>query len=147
MTIKGILKRLDENGVSLMEVLVSVVLLSIILTSFLTLFIQSAKTGKASEEVIDNTYMAQKVMEEIYHISLEANYKDLDLTMAQLGYLKKSADSKLAVFEKEDGVYIRVKLKKESASTGIINVVVEVYAKKDGPLRAKMEDILEWGPN
>lgn len=55
-----------ENGFSLIEVLASLVILSLLLTSFFTIFIQSAKTSKTSEEVVHATYTAQKMMEKLY---------------------------------------------------------------------------------
>ncbi|MEK4228865.1 prepilin-type N-terminal cleavage/methylation domain-containing protein [Solibacillus sp. FSL H8-0538] len=63
-------KTLDcQKGISLIEVVASIVLISIILISFFGLFIQSAKTGKASEEIVDATYVAQQKMEFYFNFS------------------------------------------------------------------------------
>lgn len=56
----------EERGISLVEVVASIVLITIILISFFGFFIQSKKTHVASESIVDATYIAQQYMEEIY---------------------------------------------------------------------------------
>lgn len=56
----------EERGISLVEVAASIVLITIILISFFTFFIQSKKLHVTSESVVDATYIAQQEMEEIY---------------------------------------------------------------------------------
>lgn len=56
----------EECGISLVEVVASLVLITIILISFFSFFIQSKKTHVTSESIVDATYMAQKEMEELY---------------------------------------------------------------------------------
>ncbi len=56
----------NEKGVTLVEVVASFVILVILLISFYTLFIQTAKTTKSSEDIVDATYIAQTEMEKIY---------------------------------------------------------------------------------
>ena len=59
----------DESGLSLVEVLASIVILTLLLTTFLMMFLQSAKVNKTSENIIDATYIAQTEMEKIYALS------------------------------------------------------------------------------
>lgn len=66
-----------ERGVTLLEVLASIVILSIIVVTFLTFFIQSARTTNRSEEVLDRTFFAQTEMEEIYHYSSLYDYETM----------------------------------------------------------------------
>jgi len=62
-------RALGENGLSLVEVLASFVILTLLLTTFLMMFIQSAKVNKSSEHIIDATYIAQTEMENMYALS------------------------------------------------------------------------------
>ena len=59
----------EERGVSLVEVVASIVLITVILISFFTLFLQTKKTNVQSETIQDATYVAQIEMEEIYSVS------------------------------------------------------------------------------
>src|SRR5690625_5676952 len=80
------IKRMDENGLTLVEVLASVVLLTIIITIFLNVFIQSAKTNTTSEEVVDATYIAQTEMERIYSKSLALEHNKPENGIRELDY-------------------------------------------------------------
>lgn len=58
----------NEQGLTLIEVVASIVLIAIILISFSNFFIQSKKTGISSASIINATYIAQVEMEKIYKI-------------------------------------------------------------------------------
>lgn len=66
----GILK--DERGISLVEVVASIILIGIILFSFFTLLLQSNKTTHKSNGIMDSTYAAQIEMEDLYTSSTTA---------------------------------------------------------------------------
>jgi len=60
----------DESGVTLVELLAAIAILSIIVTAFLAFFIQAANTNKQTNDMNEATFIAQGVMEEItYHSS------------------------------------------------------------------------------
>lgn len=59
----------EERGVSLVEVVASIVLITIILISFFGLFLQTKKTNIQSENISSSTYIAQVEMEKIYLFS------------------------------------------------------------------------------
>lgn len=59
----------NNRGLTLIEVIASLVIISIILISFLGLFLQSKKTNVSSEGIQDATYEAQKVMEQLYTLT------------------------------------------------------------------------------
>lgn len=61
-------KILDEKGLTLVEVLASIVILSLIVVTFLTFFINSARTTEISEENLNVSFIAQEYMEEVYNI-------------------------------------------------------------------------------
>ncbi|SEO93884.1 prepilin-type N-terminal cleavage/methylation domain-containing protein [Amphibacillus marinus] len=71
----------NEQGLTLVEVLASITILSIIVVTFLAFFIQSARTTKVSEDVMDATYLAQSYMEKIYYQSTQddASFSELQV--------------------------------------------------------------------
>lgn len=61
------MQRLVNNkGLTLLEVVASIVIISIILITFSSVFLQSKKANVASQNVVDATYTAQMTMEELY---------------------------------------------------------------------------------
>ncbi|NHM30486.1 type IV pilus modification PilV family protein [Neobacillus terrae] len=73
-------ENLKEKGFTLVEVLVSIILLFIILTSFLSLFFQSAMFIHSNEEKLGTMQMAQK-----YINLIEENVGLSDLNSIQIG--------------------------------------------------------------
>jgi|SRR5690625_366020 len=67
----------NEEGLTLVELLGSIVILSIIVLAFLGFFIQSARTTQVSDEILDASYIAQQQAEEIYNLTNTMNYSDL----------------------------------------------------------------------
>jgi type II secretory pathway pseudopilin PulG len=135
--------RINEKGLSLVEVLASIVILTLLLTTFLMMFVQSAKTNKKSEEIIDATYVAQTEMENIYAASKNSKFIDRDTEMTKLQF--NSLDSKIYTSQ-QDNPYIEVVLEKIEEGKKPIKVLVKVYNDKDEmKLEAQMETILLWG--
>ena len=146
------LKRaLGENGLSLVEVLASFVILTLLLTTFLMMFVQSAKVNKASEHVIDATYIAQTEMERLYEVSKSLSEKPSFANkvsgIKDLGYPEPSSPVDWIKFEREtDSTYGFIRVKLENNGDGkMTRIIVEVYENPDGILRAKMENVLVWG--
>lgn len=84
----------NQNGLTLVELLGSIVILSIIVVSFLGFFIQSARTTKVSGEIIDASYIAQQQAEEIYNYSTDQNIDQLISQLQSEGYsYHKSGDT------------------------------------------------------
>lgn len=61
LAIKRIIRH--ESGVTLVELLVAIVLISIIVTTFLSFFIQAARTNAMTDRVNEATFIAQEEME------------------------------------------------------------------------------------
>ena len=82
------LRQLDnQDGLTLVELLGSIVILSIIVVAFLGFFIQSARTTKVSGEIIDAAYLAQQQAEEIYNHSNHRSYAEMVTYLSNLpGY-------------------------------------------------------------
>lgn len=67
----------NQDGLTLVELLGSIVILSIIVVAFLGFFIQSARTTQVSDEILDASYIAQQQAEEIYNLTDTMNYDQL----------------------------------------------------------------------
>lgn len=137
-----------ESGLTLIEVLASIIILTLIITAFLTIFLQSAKTNKASEKIIEATYIAQVEMENIHAISDDTPFDNKDEAMKELNYEKVLEDHiTFTKFEPEKSErYIVVKL--TESSNPLTHVLVKVYNNENkDKLEAQMETILSWEAN
>lgn len=65
----------NETGLTLIELLGSITILSIVIMTFLAFFIQSAKSTKVSEQMMDATYATQQYVETVYHESIDVDYQ------------------------------------------------------------------------
>lgn len=57
----------DEAGVTLIELLASIVLITMIVTTFLSFFIQASKTNVRIDDTNEATFIAQEEMERLTH--------------------------------------------------------------------------------
>lgn len=79
----------NERGISLIEVVASLVIITIIFLAFFNFFIQSKKTNVSSEGIHDATYIAQVEMEEIYILSTMTNSK---INLSLMGFSETNSD-------------------------------------------------------
>ncbi|MBM7608823.1 Tfp pilus assembly protein PilV [Lysinibacillus composti] len=70
----------NNRGITLIEAVVSLLLITIILISFYGMFIQSKKTNSNAESISDATYLAQTEMEKIYELSKNQSISSLNST-------------------------------------------------------------------
>lgn len=140
----------SEVGLTLVEVLASIVILSIIITTFLLVFNQSAKTTYQSEETIDATYIAQTEMEWLYELSQISTVKERESTLLDEGYGTPHTEDKWTVYQKsvqEDQYQVVAKLNDEDDNAlGMTRVLIQVFEQQnDAQLKAQMENVLQWG--
>ncbi len=138
----------NQKGITMLEILIAITILSILVTSFFSAFIYSAKVNKITEETTDTTYIAQKCMEELYKLSTTATTKILDRTRTELvarGYTQEIS-LPLYKYKKEiDGFYVLIKLDTAAYTDNLYKVVVSVFNDSGyTKLSTKMEDILTW---
>lgn len=69
-------KTSEEDGVTLVELLAAIAILSIIVTSFLGFFIQAARTNNRTSDLNEATFIAQEELE--YYTYLSNNYSLVD---------------------------------------------------------------------
>jgi len=93
-TLKNLIK--SNTGSIFIEILISLILISMVLLTFMSMFVISAKVNRKSKDVLDATYSAQSLMEKLYDLSLS---KSLEITLNEL------QDSVLAdsEYKEEDG--------------------------------------------
>lgn len=124
------MKRLlvEEDGMTLVEILASILILSLIITTFMSFFIQAAKTNNQTDTVNEATFIAQEQIELLTYYSTT---KSVDETMT----LIKDASTKA-------GFTIVSKISKESENLYKGNV--EISESKGGKIYAQMETRLSF---
>lgn len=133
----------NEKGLTLVEVLASIVILSIVVTTFLLVFSQTAKTTKQSEEKVDATYVAQTEMENMYEMSRDST---LEETYGKLNGYTETSDDDWVRFEKDkdDGSF-HITISFNELDTGMTRVVIEVESTiENDPTKAHMENLYKW---
>jgi|SRR5690625_2666204 len=130
----------NESGLTLVEILASIVILALIFMSILMILSQTAKTNKTSEDIIDATYIAQTEMEKIYGASKERQSKMIDWFEGK--YNKETPNKGWQIFKKkEDNYWIEIMVKTEE----LHRIVVKVYDEPDATKpKAQMENHLTW---
>ncbi|SFC41186.1 hypothetical protein SAMN04488102_10682 [Alkalibacterium subtropicum] len=129
----GIIEKLkrDETGVTLVELLAGIAILSIVVTAFLAFFIQAANTNKQTNEMNEATFLAQEEMEFMTHYST-GNYSEEEV----IGLFDDINGKYLRQFS-SDGYEIKTELVEPSDESSLYKIVVEVTG--GGKDRAKME--------
>ncbi|WP_203333179.1 hypothetical protein [Planococcus beigongshangi] len=149
----------DERGLSLLEVVASIVILTLLLTSFLGLLLSATKSTKQAREVIDYTFIAQRTMESIYQNSKKYNLEDLDKMMLEEPFTlaTKDAEKKFTLNDidaNNESYTIKVtfidyeppeKDVFESLSSTLNRVLIEVIPEGKTKPYAKIENLIEWG--
>ncbi|WP_084042877.1 type II secretion system protein [Bacillus sp. J37] len=135
----------SQKGITLIEILVAIVILGIIVVSFIPLFIQSARTISQSEEMIDATYVAQSLLEDIYFISKNSDVT-LQNELIDLGYeedLANCQSSSLCFHKEENGYYVRTELSHLNSHDSLPHVIIKIYEDQSKQkLEAQMETVL-----
>ena len=148
----------NEDGFTLIEIIVSILLISIILFSFFGLLVQSKKTNSSAEDTNDATYLAQIEMEKIYNLSTQNNI-NLISSINLDGYIQTDTTSKSCSnnekldFDKEY-IYERIIENSHWKSVVIIrklcgyadrstNVIIQIIDSKNN-VKAMVENVYFW---
>ncbi len=136
----------SQGGFSLIEVVASLVIITIILLSFFGLLIQTNKTGKSSEQIIDATYLAQKEMEKMYNYFKSTTIETWESNFPYLAE-KDEVNS--------TGTITRYKVTPSNAKNkeiiivnaedmshdNTVRITIEVYDARGATLKAKVQNI------
>lgn len=132
----------NNKGFSLIEVIASVLIITIILLSFFSLLIQTKKTEVRSNETVVATYIAQAVMEEVYYLSTTMDYDENNETIKNLKKLPEkyfeddAHKNTLITTSLAQGYQLTTEFGKGKAS---------VTVHYDGREKAKFENYFIWG--
>lgn len=114
-----------EEGMTLVEVLASILLLSLIITTFLSFFIQAAKTNNRTDAVNEATFIAQEQIELLTYYAATKNVEDT------LVLLKDESPKMVSGFE--------VKSTIQNVGGTLYSGTVEVIKEGEVKADAKME--------
>ena len=144
----------QQKGMTLVEIVAGILIIGLLLISFFGIFISSKKTGIASEEIVDGTYIAQEAMEEVYfstkHMSLQPlidNYlADTDKTNVATNYSSTNQQSFTVAYDHHEFANTRVEIffKKMTRSelpsnVNMYNITISV--KENAVIKSTMENI------
>jgi prepilin-type N-terminal cleavage/methylation domain-containing protein len=140
---------MNQKGLTLIEVLASIVILSIIGMSLLTFFVQSARSNNLSKNMMDATYVAQTQIEEINNFNQKpTSISVLGQKLIDVGFTSYSGSECTSCYRKGptgDNRYIYTTLRTHKDVQGkdaAVNVLVQVY--RDSKREAQMEMFLPW---
>lgn len=147
----------NEFGISLIEVIASILILTIILISFFSLLIQSNRTNRLSESIADATYIAQMEMENLYRLSEDNNTIDVFVAAIESnGYTLESTNdfqctnqySNVYVFVKTDSQYPdfkkKITIKEICNYYNSASIKIEVIDVNANSIRAIMENVIKF---
>lgn len=135
----------DVKGFTLVEILVSVVILGILVAPFLSVFELSYKSNKSSNDISDATYIANQRMEYLYGLSVSDS--DISATITQIKDLPDltvlNGDTSPYKFQVKNGSYTEeFTIDTDTVKNRLDKVVVKV--SRDGQTFAMVENLFEW---
>lgn len=140
---------MNSQGMTLVEVLAALILISILIISFLALFTTTAQQQNASKEVMEGTYVAQVYMEKLAYLSKTKSYED---TLTKIGEENNLSESLLGnqsasfhLFEDNHKVVIELFKPTEEQTSRLIVRVFDVQQPEK--IEAQMETIIWWRTN
>lgn len=132
----------DQTGATLVELIASIAILALVVTSFLTFFIQSAKATQSSEQVTAATYSGQNQMEYLYHLSETLTIEKTVLELESKAQSSNSSGLEKSYTYQEDGISYLLKMTlpdtKTSKQANLINFFIE--GSRDGKKVIQLEN-------
>jgi len=135
---------LNQNGLTLVEVLAAVTILSIIAIPFIMVTLNFARTGGDSQKLLDATYVAQTQIEEIYNLSTRYSRDDGLKQLENSGFsIDDHCERDTCYYKVERDYYIRVEIqiKDEPMTDVLVRVYSDPSMKK---AMAQMERLVIW---
>ena len=131
----------SQKGLTLIEILASIVILSILITSFLSMFVQAAKTNNFSQNKMDATYTAESTMELMSNLVSSATA--LNSLSTPSGYTILECST--CYGKNVTGHYVYIKVYEKLSGSGLASVIVKVYQDSSkNKQEAQMEDLIAW---
>lgn len=114
MSLEKLIKQLKtENGVTLVELLAAIAILSIIVTAFLALFTQAGRTNSMIDDKNEATFIAVEEMEKITNLSQQGKtFDEMKEVYRDAGYSLTvptiNSDTEISVETTRDGYIVRL---------------------------------------
>ncbi|HEY4601072.1 MAG TPA: hypothetical protein VIG73_07360 [Cerasibacillus sp.] len=140
---KPILIKRNEEGLTLVEIVASIVLLMILLTIFINFLNQSAKTNKVSQGTVNATYIAQTEIEKLYQKSEDYFYSERAPLLDSYELIGNENEWELWTKSEADFEFT-LKLQQTDEFDHLSHVVLEVKHKDDSKENALMQHIFTW---
>lgn len=138
----------SEKGLTLIEILASMTILSIIIVSLLTMFVQSSRANTYSKTIVNSTYIAESNMEIVQNlIGSSTSIDGLITPMTSEGFTKTTNGCLSgACYEKtSNGRYVFVQLMNTDSTNLTADAKVKIYKDNTrASQEAQMELILPW---
>lgn len=149
---------INEQGLSLVEVIAASGLIIIVLISFFSFFISSKNTNIESKNTVSTTYIAQNEMENIYkQIQNTTNQESMMIEILKYSQpcIDGSSKKYLKTSTKQHAVIV-TKITPNIAQTNLVNILISIYDIKDVPIsnacaaiphqpKSQMENIVKAG--
>ena len=143
-------KLFNQKGLTLIEVLLSLVIISIILLAILFVLLQIIRTNKTSQELVNATYVAQTEMEEMYHVSQSEDFDAWigDVQSSDKDYSYANSMHTI-IYDVLNQYTVEMKISEnEELPSPLKRITIHVFElDHSGSPKAKMENLLEWGPS
>lgn len=124
----------DESGMTLVEVLVAIALISMIVTTFLSFFIQAAKTNNRTSDINRATFIAQAHLETLNQYTSYSEIEEAYLLVDQ-------EEEGLTIKTKDEGFFIETTIDVPKDNTTTL-YLTKVTVTKGGKAYADMQTYL-----
>ncbi|MFF5993503.1 prepilin-type N-terminal cleavage/methylation domain-containing protein [Lysinibacillus sp. KU-BSD001] len=132
----------DDRGLSLLEVVASIVIIAIVCISFFSLLVQTNKTKVASSNTVDLTYYAQTELENIYTVT--SNNINTPISTFSYGPDISTVPDKKIFTKTDNNMTYQMTLKQISGNNELTGVIIEIKLNNGNASPAKMETIMRW---
>ncbi|WP_211653919.1 hypothetical protein [Planococcus sp. MSAK28401] len=149
----------NQEGLSILEILASILLLSIIIIGFMPLLFHSGNAIEKSGVVIEGTYISQNLIEEVYEVvSSDVGFSDWlddpETISTQWDYVTSDRDCRMHFQNTSNGIVANMYINAASDEgpscealdeTAMKNVLITVStSNKPTIIESQMETILVW---
>ncbi|MDP4156046.1 MAG: hypothetical protein Q8929_10460 [Bacillota bacterium] len=139
----------SEKGLTLIEILASVIILFILILTLIPMFVQSARTNNSSAKIMDATYLAESSMEMIENMVNTSTAIDSSFTASMgsngNGFTQTvNGCSSGTCYEKSSGGhYVFVQIVNSTSGSSLVDAKVKVYSDSTrSAQQAQMEALL-----
>ena len=136
-----------EDGVTLVELLAAIAILSIIVTAFLAFFTQAGRTNNMTDDMNEATFIAVEEMERVTNLSQQSKtfgeMKDI-YSAVDSGYaVTTNTDTEITITRGNSGFTVKLNLIKANLEDGPTNLYhAKVDVTKGGRTHAEMQSVL-----